>query len=331
MLRPHTVRQHLAFMEARGFKSQAVLDKTGILLARLDDPAYLVSAEQCHAVVANMIRLSKDAGIGLIAGSDTGIADLGVVGYAMASSSTLGEAIGLWRGYGNSPVGGPFTLNMLPSERSGAWGASAVSTGISGSVFRFYVEETFAMGHAFIRILTGRRPKMQRCTFSYPAPAHWKRYRTLFKCPIEFDAEQTTAVVAAPSLDTALRGSDKELREMCIRQCSLLVRQIERGGPVSSRLRLHLRTEGRVTDLDGAAAALTMSPRSLRRHLQAEGTTFQLVLDEFRKDLADEYLRSGAMSAKEIAYLLGFSNVDSFRRAYKVWGDGTEQPTAVTR
>jgi AraC-like DNA-binding protein len=313
-------------MEARGYPAYDVLKQTGVVAEQLNDPAYLVGAEQCHAVVSNMIRLTGDAGIGLRAGADTSIADLGIVGYAMASSNTLGQAIGLWAKYGNSPVGGPFVLKILPPDHDGLWGASATSIGVGGSVYRFYVEETFAMGVALVRSLTASRMHMKRASFSYPAPAHWRQYKTLFKCPIEFGAPQTCAMVASPSLDTAVRGSDNELRELCIRQCSLLVRQIERHGPVSSRLRLLFRSEGRVTDLDGAAEMLALSPRSLRRHLRTEGTSFQRILDEFRKDLADEYLRSGAMSAKEVAYLLGFANVDSFRRAYKSWSGTTVNP-----
>lgn len=331
MLRPVKVRQHLGFMEARGYSSREVLSRTGIEAGKLNDSTYLVSAEQCHSVVANMMRLTGDSGIGLRAGSATSIADLGIVGYAMSSSHTLGEAISLWAQYGNSPVGGPFTLKAVPPDRSGCWGATAVPTGISGSVYRFYVEETFAMGLTFIRVLTGQRPRMKQVQLSYPPPPHWRQYKALFKCPVHFDAPATIAMVAAPSLETPLRGSDDELRELCIRQCALLVRQIERRGPVGSRLRMMLRTQGRVPDLDGAAAALTMSSRSLRRHLQSEGTTFQRVLDEFRKDLADEYLRSGAMSSKEVAWLLGFSNTDSFRRAYKAWSRRSVDSRKVRR
>lgn len=320
MLRPIKVRHHLAFMQSRGFAAREVLGGTQIDASRLDDPDYLVSAEQCHAVVSNIIRLTGDSGIGLRAGTETSIADLGVVGYAMASSETLGQAIGLWAKYGSSPVGGPFAMEVIPPDHAGTWGTIAQPNGTGGSVYRYYVEETYAMGITFGRYLTGRSFKVKHACFAYPAPKHWKEYKAVFRSPLEFDAGQTCALVVSPTLDTPLRGSDHELREMCIRQCSLLVRQIERRGPVSSRLRMLFRAHGRVTDLDGAAEALNMSPRSMRRHLQAEGVTFQRILDEFRKDLADEYLRSGAMSAREIAHLLGFSNGDSFRKAYKSWG-----------
>jgi AraC-like DNA-binding protein len=74
-----------------------------------------------------------------------------------------------------------------------------------------------------------------------------------------------------------------------------------------------------IPDMDQAASLLNTSSRTLRRRLRSEGTTFQQVLDELRRDLAREYLASGVMATKEIAYLLGFSSSAGFCRAYTAW------------
>lgn len=319
MLRPGKVRQYLYFMETRGYAKEAVLENTNINSVRLNDPAYVVSARQCHTLVANMVRLTGQPELGLKVGLGTSIATLGIVGYAMASSNNFGEAISLWVKYGNSPSDGPLALQLQLPERNGCWGAVATSISVDTWLYRFYVEETFAMGVTFGRILTGRKLHLKEAAFAYRAPPHWRKYKQVFKCPVEFNAPTTHVLVSSPTLATPMNGSDDELRELCIRQCSLLADQAERRGPVSSRLRMLLTKQGRITDLNGAAEGLNMSPRSFRRHLRTEGVTFQQVLDEFRHDLADEYVKSGAMSAKEIAYALGFANVNSFRRAYRSW------------
>ena len=62
-----------------------------------------------------------------------------------------------------------------------------------------------------------------------------------------------------------------------------------------------------------------MSSRTLRRQLQNEGHSYQSLVRDFRADLAREFLLSTSMPAKEIAYLLGFDDVHSFRRAFKTW------------
>ncbi len=61
-----------------------------------------------------------------------------------------------------------------------------------------------------------------------------------------------------------------------------------------------------------------MSPRTLRRHLGAEATSYQAVLDELRCDLAREYLATG-LKPKEISHLLGYRHTNAFRLAFKAW------------
>jgi AraC-like DNA-binding protein len=319
MLKPLRVRHHLGLMQARGIAAAPLLKGTGIDATRFADPAYLVSIDQCHRVVANMIRLSGNDGIGLDVGLHTHLTDLGVVGYAMAASSTLGQAIGLWMQFGNSRVGFPFVMKGIEDKsRADHWGMSATPSGLSSAVFRFYVEETIAMGAGLAPLLTGAPLQYKVMHFAYPAPAYRRRYDELFQCPVHFDASQTFAIVRSPSLERPVIGSDDDLRELCIRHCSLLASQSSRSGPITTRLRNMLKARGTIPSLKSAAEALSISPRSLSRHLQAEGRGYQAVLDEFRCDLAKEYLGAG-IQAKEAAYLLGFSHVDTFRQAFKQW------------
>lgn len=319
MLPPVQVRQHVNFMRSQGFAPSAVLDGTSIDETRLTEANYLVEAEECHRVVSNILQLTPDTGIALKIGAATNLNDLGIVGYAMASSSTLGQAISLWLQYGNSPVGFPFNLRLLDKLGKGRWGVTAAAIGFSGSLYRFYVEKIITMGMSFGRLLTGENFEIEEAAFSYPAPRHAKQYTRRFRCPVTFDAPLTRVVVKAPRLDASVTSNDSEMRELCIRQCSLLVRRISRHGPITSRLRSALTSSGAIPSMDEAAGFLNVSPRSLRRHLALEGTTYQRVLDEFRSDLAREYLGAGMMPAKEVAFLLGFSQVDVFRRAFKTW------------
>lgn len=74
-----------------------------------------------------------------------------------------------------------------------------------------------------------------------------------------------------------------------------------------------------VPDMEAIAAQLGMTSRNLRRHLQAEGTSFSAILDDVRSSLAVEYVRTTHMNGDDIALLLGFSESTNFRRAFKRW------------
>ena len=62
-----------------------------------------------------------------------------------------------------------------------------------------------------------------------------------------------------------------------------------------------------------------MSSRSLQMKLAEKGTSFQEILDSTRHSLALGYMEQSAISITEAAYLLGFSDVSNFTRAFKRW------------
>ena len=67
------------------------------------------------------------------------------------------------------------------------------------------------------------------------------------------------------------------------------------------------------------AGTLEMSERTLQRRLEAEGTSFQRLVDDTRRELARQYLAQTDMSLADAAYLLGFGDRSSFFRASKRW------------
>lgn len=67
------------------------------------------------------------------------------------------------------------------------------------------------------------------------------------------------------------------------------------------------------------ADKLHMSARSLQMKLAAKETSFQEILDTTRQSLAMGYMEQSAISITEAAFLLGFSEVSNFTRAFKRW------------
>ncbi len=70
---------------------------------------------------------------------------------------------------------------------------------------------------------------------------------------------------------------------------------------------------------DDIARRLGVSRRTLQRRLSEEGTTFQKQLNHTRELLAKHYLSTTAMGTDEIAYLLGYLELNSFLRAFSSW------------
>lgn len=62
-----------------------------------------------------------------------------------------------------------------------------------------------------------------------------------------------------------------------------------------------------------------MTPRTLRRRLREESTSYRDVIDELRMRVAIKYLRDTQLSIGEIAVSLGFSETANFRHAFRRW------------
>src|SRR5262249_4075934 len=150
----------------------------------------------------------------------------------------------------------------------------------------------------------------------FPPPADLQSYQDAFKCPLRFNAPVNALLFAptdvTPSLPTANaqlvgvheRIASEHLQQLdhaqkCLRTRAVSIRQSQDGEPRRQKI----------------AAVLGMSERTLQRRLTAEGTSFQLLLDDTRRELGSALPRSETVSLADIAYLLGFSDQSSFFRA----------------
>lgn len=69
----------------------------------------------------------------------------------------------------------------------------------------------------------------------------------------------------------------------------------------------------------GVSRALGVSRRTLQRRLEGEGQSFEGLLADTRRRLAEGYLRDPSLSLPEIAWLLGYRDETSFFRAFRRW------------
>ncbi len=191
-------------------------------------------------------------------------------------------------------------------------------------------ELTYCVKLARLGTRTQVRPRAVSCPFPLePADA----FTAYFGVAVERAAETAlvfdAADAAAPFL-TANAGMwnvfEPELRRR-LSELDAIVATAER----MRRALLELLPSGRAS-VPAVASKLAISPRTLQRRLQDEGTTFQRVLDGTREELARHYLGRTGMASAEISFLLGFEDPNSFLRAFRDWtGVTPEQHRAQLR
>ena len=240
----------------------------------------------------------------------------GVVGFAALACGTLGEALLRLERYHRSV----YDVNVAqvqpcPQGVCIEWG---VERGRPGAL----VDETaIAALVQLTREFTGRPVRALAVDFVNHRPADLRPYEDFFGGPVRFEQPATRLVLAGPDLALPLRGADPALLALLDAQAEALLQQVAAvTGPVGvwRQALVGLIRSGR-TQLGDLALALQMSPRSLQRRLGEQGQSFQALLSDTRRQLAEAYLRDDTVELAEVALLLGYSEQSAFTRAFRQW------------
>jgi len=88
--------------------------------------------------------------------------------------------------------------------------------------------------------------------------------------------------------------------------------------------------KGEAPTITMVASALAMRARNLQRGLAAEGTTFQVLLDDARHELAVRHLPEPNATVAKVAWLVGFSEPSAFHRAFRRWTGHSPRALSLT-
>jgi AraC-like DNA-binding protein len=282
----------------------------------LADAEARVSPAQFCVAWAEAVRLSGDATLALGIAAATPPGAFGIVEYVCRSAPTLRGALTQWVRYlgilddavevGLVDAGPRCALRVVAESEAPAPASH---------------ELCFALVVRHARSLLRDAFRVAEVRFAHRASAaQVARHRAYFAGPVRFGARHTELVFERDVLDAPLATADPNLLAIL-----LPAAEAQRGRParhpwVTDQVRRALRTALSHADaqLEAVARRLGLTGRSLQRRLRDEGTAFQTVRDEMRRELAERYLAQG-MSLAEISFLLGFSEPSAFFRAFKRW------------
>lgn len=161
--------------------------------------------------------------------------------------------------------------------------------------------------------------------FAHPAPPSSGEHRRIFQCPVTFDAEVSAIVFDRRTLATPMKAPRPELCRLLEAHGQEQLRRLPPEGGLLDLARRALLEElrGGNPELGHVARKLGMSGRTFQRRLGELGTSHHNLLDEVRRELAMAYLRDASLAVSEVAFLLGFSEVSNFYRAFRRWTGST--------
>jgi AraC-like DNA-binding protein len=162
--------------------------------------------------------------------------------------------------------------------------------------------------------------QISRTSFAYAEPGYGGLAQDLFKCEVLYDQLWDGFVLPLELIDQPLDAADPASFDEAARICQREIENRDAQAALSASVRrLMLDKQSGFPSLQVTARLFHMTPRTLHRRLREERTSYQAILDEARRRLAEHYLQNGNFTIQEIAFNLGYTDPANFRRAFKRW------------
>jgi AraC-like DNA-binding protein len=311
------VRGIAAALESEGLKLGPLFAEAGLDLAALDNPDARFASDKVDRLWQVAVQRSSNPTLGLASARTAKPASFDIVAYAMMSAPNL---LGILERMARYIQIFSDTAHVTVAEvPEGVRLALAIFSSLQPVPWQRYGFDLLTL-LSFCRWVTARDLRPIALELAVAPASGLEPYGEAFGCPLRFDAPANALLLSSadvmlplPTAQPLLARLHERVAEEHLRRANRPSMSLRVHGIVSPRLPGGGPTRAEV------AAALAVSERTLHRRLGEEGTSFQRILDDARRELAERHLGRGDLSLAEIAYLLGFSDQSSLFRASKRW------------
>lgn len=157
--------------------------------------------------------------------------------------------------------------------------------------------------------------------FKHPSLGALSEHEKHFGCPVFFGSDRDALLSSKEALLKPNHLGDESISKFFDTHLEAELSKFKDDESLDKRVQIeisHRLSEG-APNLSDIASHLNMSGRTLQRRLSDRGFSFQSLVDEARRQLAQRLLRETQYSLAEIAFLTGFSEQSAFNRAFKRW------------
>ncbi len=261
-----------------------------------------------------------DFGLRLAARQD-GDKALGPMGIVLKNSQTLGQAID----YCSSHI---HAYSLATRARLQPEGADRYLLRVEILVDEVppkdqTMEHALMLASQNIIKLTNGAARVRKVLFTHEPKSPLQTYRSFFGCDVSFGQRTDGIILAGQDLRQPIADPDTTVYQMAtsfietrfpdaqppLRACvqSLVVQYL--GGEACTKERV--------------AAALRLHPRTMQRRLSTEGTSFDDIKDEARRDMALRYIKHSDLPLTRVAEKLGYAETSVLIRSCYRWFDST--------
>lgn len=317
LVSPFLLQTLAEVVAGKGVEPQSLCRGLGFDFEDLQDPAQRISYRQAVAMIQRALKVLPNQGLGLWVGAQNVLGTLGLLGHVLSLCKTLRDA---------------FEIGVRHQHTSGGIVVSSVDV-VGDQVYVdvecrlpfaevqvFAVEEFFASLLVYGRALVGETFKPIAVEFMHAAPVYVDEYRRLLGPDVRFGCLHNRMLIDVQWLDVNLPNHHSLALRQAVKLLELEAAQVhQKLDLIQAVERAIARDLSRGSHIEKIAGDLNMSSRTLRRRLTEHSLTFEALLEQVRQARTMSLLANPDMPIERITEEVGYSDVRSFRRAFKRW------------
>jgi AraC-like DNA-binding protein len=288
--------------------------RIGVRREAFEDPRGRIALGAATKLLREATRETRDPIFGLLAGRRHARESYDVFMRMLLVQPDFESAIGVAQRFSSLPIEG-LEVSYLPEG-----GLLRVVMALDGEPMTppFLAEYLVGLITELVTVADDARMRVLEVEVAHSPLADRRAYREALGAEVRFESARTAIVL--PNVNIPLRNADPLLATLLADHAEAVLESLS---PTSGyRDRVAGFVEARLDErlgIEAVASAFGMSPRTLRRRLDEEGTTFATVLDDTRRTRALALLRDDQRSVAEVSVAIGFASPGAFRRAFQRW------------
>ncbi|MBY4677482.1 AraC family transcriptional regulator [Marinobacterium arenosum] len=320
------VRNLLSQAEAQGFDTGDLLERVGISPHEIEQKTEF-PADKFGMLYQRVMYIAQDEYFGMLSGGKVPNGTFRIMCHAIIHCKTLEKAIYRASDF-HEICRGAQVKPMLVRKGRFAKVSFAPTDSAEIDFDQFLRNEppsrirtSLSMWHHFVSWLLGTRLELKAAYFTFGRPDDVDHYRMLFQSEVKFDQHDNAFVFPSRYLDYPIVQTEQSLRSFLKTAPYQLIAMVNDDKSLKAQV-VALIGKDFSRELPGAeevATTLNLSVSTLRRRLLEEGTSYQKIKDECRREAALNYMNSVQLSINDVAGLMGFDEPSAFFRSFKKW------------
>jgi AraC-like DNA-binding protein len=311
------LRQIADVLGGMGVDVDRWLRQSRLTRAQLDDASLALAYPAFHKLALDALTMSHEPALGLLIGERLTASSHGMLGYAALSSGTIRQALELVERYV------PLRTSLISiSHTIHAGDVRIVFAEMRplGDIQRMVLEAVMLSVKNVLDSISMGVCQVKLVAFPFDAPDYAPLARDLFRCDVKFGQSWAGTALPREVMDLPLKMADPQAFQEAALICQRELDKLTANESLTARVRrLLLEKQNGFPSLQVTARMCHMTARTLHRRLVDEGTSFHTLLEDVRRTLAVEHVKSDRFSIEEVAYKLGYSDLANFRRAFRRW------------